>query len=52
MLQFTVSQRVEHDLATELNWTELKETKVLYSVKMLKKETKEDTNRWKYMSCF
>ena len=38
--------------ATELNWTELKETKVLYSVKMLKKETKEDTNRWKYMSCF
>ena len=48
-LQFMRSQRVGHDWATELNWTELKETKDLYieNYKTLVKETKEDTNRWR-----
>ena len=44
MLQSMVSQRVGHDWATEL-----KEVKDLYSknYKMLMKEIKDDTNRWK-----
>ena len=43
------SQRVRHDWATELNCTELKETTDLYleNYRILMKEVKDDTNRWK-----
>ena len=53
VLRFIESQRVGHDWATELNWTELKETKDLYieNNKTLVKETKEDTNRWRNIPC-
>ena len=50
MLRFMGSQRVEHDWATELNWTEGE--KYLFSKNkiMLMKEVKEDTERWKDIS--
>ena len=53
VLWFMGSQRVGHNWATELNWTELKETKDLYieNYKTLMKEIKYYTNRWRNIPC-
>ena len=45
--------RKESDMTDQLNWTELKETKDLYTenYNTLVKEIKEDTNRWRNILC-
>ena len=49
VLWFTGPQRVGHDWATELNWTEWGKRPVPYSenFRMLIKEIEDDRNRWK-----
>ena len=53
MLQWMGSQRVGHHQATELNWTEMKQTKELYpeNYKTLIKEIKDNINRWRDIPC-